>query len=93
MFIILGAILAGRAFLGILCFTAFFIYKFKRRHLSVDDAVEEYLQNHNNFMPIRYSYSEIKEMTKSFKVKLGQGGFGSVYRGKFEVVISWQSRC
>ena len=33
-------------------------------------------------MPIRYSYSEIKRMTKNFKHKLGEGGFGSVYKGQ-----------
>nr|TKS09671.1 putative receptor-like protein kinase [Populus alba] len=33
-------------------------------------------------MPIRYNYSEIKKITNGFKNKLGQGGFGSVYKGK-----------
>jgi hypothetical protein len=45
------------------------------------DAVEEFLQTHNNLMPIRYSYSEIKKMTKNFKDKLGEGGYGTVYKG------------
>ncbi|XP_037496912.1 LOW QUALITY PROTEIN: rust resistance kinase Lr10 [Jatropha curcas] len=44
--------------------------------------IEEFLQTHNNLMPIRYSYSDIKSMTNGFKDKLGQGGFGSVYKGK-----------
>ncbi|XP_022717806.1 rust resistance kinase Lr10-like [Durio zibethinus] len=33
-------------------------------------------------MPIRYSYSEIRKMTENFKHKLGQGGYGSVFKGK-----------
>ena len=33
-------------------------------------------------MPIRYSYSNIRQMTKGFKDKLGEGGYGSVYKGK-----------
>ncbi|KAF3433883.1 hypothetical protein FNV43_RR24986 [Rhamnella rubrinervis] len=33
-------------------------------------------------MPIRYSYSNIRKMTKGFKDKLGEGGYGSVYKGK-----------
>jgi hypothetical protein len=45
------------------------------------DDVEEFLQSHNNLMPIRYSYSEVKKMTKSFKDKLGEGGFGTVFKG------------
>jgi serine/threonine protein kinase len=60
---------------------AFLIYKWRRRHLSMYDAVEEFLQSHNNLMPIRYSYSEIRKMSKSFKDKLGEGGFGTVFKG------------
>ncbi|XP_039157150.1 rust resistance kinase Lr10-like, partial [Eucalyptus grandis] len=30
---------------------------------------------------IRYSYSDIKRITKNFKCKLGEGGYGSIYRG------------
>ncbi|XP_073055240.1 G-type lectin S-receptor-like serine/threonine-protein kinase SD2-5 [Primulina eburnea] len=33
-------------------------------------------------MPIRYSYNNLQTATNDFTVKLGQGGFGSVYRGK-----------
>ncbi|KAJ6917391.1 rust resistance kinase Lr10-like isoform X2 [Populus alba x Populus x berolinensis] len=62
---------------------AFLIYKWRRRHLSVYDTVEEFLQAHNNLMPVmRYSYLEIKKMTGGFKEKLGEGGFGCVYKGK-----------
>jgi serine/threonine protein kinase len=45
------------------------------------DAVEEFLQSHNNLTPIRYSYSEIRKMSKSFTDKLGEGGFGTVFKG------------
>ena len=62
---------------------AFLIYKWRRRHLSAYDTVEEFLQTHNNLMPVvRYSYSEIKKMIGGFKEKLGEGGFGCVYKGK-----------
>ncbi|XP_042034722.1 rust resistance kinase Lr10-like isoform X1 [Salvia splendens] len=43
---------------------------------------ESFLQSDNKLAPIRYSYSDIKKMTKNFEDKLGQGGFGSVYKGK-----------
>ncbi|KAG6700685.1 hypothetical protein I3842_08G124600 [Carya illinoinensis] len=60
---------------------AFLIYKWRRRHLSMYDNVEEFLQTQNNLMPIRYSFSEIKKMTKGFKENLGEGGFGTVFKG------------
>ncbi|XP_016511628.2 rust resistance kinase Lr10-like [Nicotiana tabacum] len=46
------------------------------------DMIEGFLQTQNNFMPIRYNYSHIKRMTRGFKEKLGEGGFGKVYKGK-----------
>jgi serine/threonine protein kinase len=33
-------------------------------------------------MPIRYSYKEIKKITEQFKTKLGNGGYGSVFKGQ-----------
>ncbi|XP_056160147.1 rust resistance kinase Lr10-like [Syzygium oleosum] len=47
----------------------------------MDKDIEEFLQAHNNFFPIRYSYSNLKKITKNFKYKLGEGGYGSVYKG------------
>jgi len=67
--------------LGTPCVIVFLIWKWRRRHLSSYDAVEEFLQSHNNLMPIRYSYSEIKKMTKNFNDKLGEGGYGTVFKG------------
>ncbi|PHT90939.1 hypothetical protein T459_06052 [Capsicum annuum] len=46
------------------------------------DTIEGFLQTQNNFMPIRYNYYNIKRMTRGFKEKLGEGGYGSVYKGK-----------
>ncbi|KAF8029972.1 hypothetical protein BT93_E2405 [Corymbia citriodora subsp. variegata] len=67
--------------LGAPCVLIFLIYKGKRRHQAMDANIEEFLQAHNNFLPVRYSYSNIKKITKNFKHKLGEGGYGSVYRG------------
>ncbi|KAJ9678764.1 hypothetical protein PVL29_020840 [Vitis rotundifolia] len=77
-------IIGGRFVLGISCLLGYLIYKFQRRHLSFDDDIEEFLQNHKNLQPIRYSYSHLKKVTNNFKNKLGQGGFGSVYKGIFQ---------
>ncbi|KAG6655981.1 probable receptor-like protein kinase At5g39020 [Carya illinoinensis] len=60
---------------------AFLIYKWRRRHLSMYNAIEEFLQKHNDLVPIRYSYLEVKKMTKGFKDKLGEGGYGTVFKG------------
>ena len=77
----MGRILVGPN-LAWLCLFAYLIYKFHQRHLSLDDGIEEFLRNHKNLQPIKYSYSDIERMTHNFANKLGQGGFGSVYKGK-----------
>ncbi|KAF4388055.1 hypothetical protein F8388_014738 [Cannabis sativa] len=75
-------ILAPRTIIGLLFLIGLIIYKWKRRHLSIYKGIEEYLQRQNNLLPIRYSYLDILNMTKFFKIKLGEGGFSSVYKGK-----------
>ncbi|KAL5702719.1 hypothetical protein ACHQM5_027897 [Ranunculus cassubicifolius] len=44
--------------------------------------VEVFLENCGSLATQRYKYADIKKMTDSFKEKLGQGGFGSVFKGK-----------
>ena len=45
------------------------------------ESIENYLEQ-NNLMSIRYSYKEIKKMGGGFKDKLGEGGYGHVFKGK-----------
>ncbi|XP_047940199.1 probable serine/threonine-protein kinase At1g01540 [Salvia hispanica] len=71
-----------RIIMGFLCAMGFLIYKFQRRRLSAYEEIESFLQSDNHLSPIRYSYSDIKNMTRNFREKLGEGGFGSVYKGK-----------
>jgi len=58
-----------------------FVCKWRKRHASTYENIENYLEQ-NNLAPIRYSYKEIKKMAGGFKEKLGQGGFGSVFKAK-----------
>ncbi|KAL8537975.1 hypothetical protein ACS0TY_000066 [Phlomoides rotata] len=80
MLIVMG--LAVRLIIGFICLMGFLIYKFRRRHLSMFDAIESFLRSDNKLVPIRYSYSDIKKMTRVFREELGQGGYGKVYKGK-----------
>jgi len=70
-----------RVLFGVVAFLVLLIYKWGRRHKSKYENIEAFLQE-NTLTPIRYSYKEIKHMTRGFKDKLGQGGFGLVYKGK-----------
>ncbi|KAF7848810.1 hypothetical protein BT93_L1539 [Corymbia citriodora subsp. variegata] len=78
---LLGLFCMAKFPIGMPFVAIFLIYKYRRRHLAMDKNIEEFLQAHNNFLPIRYSYSNIKKITRNFKHKLGEGEYGSVYKG------------
>ena len=68
--------------LGAPCIIVLLIYKCRRKHLSVYDDIEDFLRGDNSIMPIRYSYKDIKKITEQFKTKLGNGGYGTVFKGQ-----------
>jgi serine/threonine protein kinase len=66
-----------------------FLAWFLRRHYFNNknppyQIIELFLKNHGHLAAKRYTYAEIKKATNSFKDKLGQGGYGSVYKGKLQ---------
>uniref|UniRef100_A0A453DPX3 non-specific serine/threonine protein kinase n=1 Tax=Aegilops tauschii subsp. strangulata TaxID=200361 RepID=A0A453DPX3_AEGTS len=44
--------------------------------------VEMFLKTYGTSKPTRYTFSEVKKMARRFKEKVGQGGFGTVYKGE-----------
>ncbi|KAL1361286.1 hypothetical protein AAHE18_04G242700 [Arachis hypogaea] len=45
-----------------------------------DHNIEDFIKSYDFLAPKRSSYSEVKRMTNSFRDKLGQGGYGTVYK-------------
>ncbi|XP_024046705.1 rust resistance kinase Lr10 [Citrus clementina] len=74
-------LIIGRFILAPIVFLVFLIHKY-RTTLQTVDNIEKFLHNHQSWMPKRYSYPEIIAVTNHFTHKLGQGGFGSVYKGQ-----------
>ncbi|XP_068471520.1 rust resistance kinase Lr10-like [Phaseolus vulgaris] len=64
--------------------------------MSMYENIENYLQQ-NSLAHIRYSYKEIKKMAAGFKDKLGEGGFGYVFKAKLRsgpyVAIKMLGKC
>ncbi|XP_020579397.1 LEAF RUST 10 DISEASE-RESISTANCE LOCUS RECEPTOR-LIKE PROTEIN KINASE-like 2.1 isoform X2 [Phalaenopsis equestris] len=50
---------------------------------NIAQTIETFLVSYEYLGPKRYKYSAVKKITKSFSEKLGQGGYGAVFKGKF----------
>ncbi|XP_044479911.1 PR5-like receptor kinase [Mangifera indica] len=76
---------------GILIVVAFCVYKsspytsmvFWNKKTKSHQNIKEFLRKHGSLAPKRYNYSDVKIITNSFKRKVGQGGYGRVYKGRF----------
>ncbi|KAL0903369.1 hypothetical protein M5K25_027743 [Dendrobium thyrsiflorum] len=59
-----------------------FFFKKYRNEKQKRIKVEKFLATYKSTTLTRYNFANIKKITKKFKHKLGQGGFGSVYKGE-----------
>lgn len=55
---------------------------FKKKN-EIARTIEAFLDACDYLGPKRYNYSALKKITNSFSEKLGQGGYGAVFKGKF----------
>ncbi|CAO2825321.1 unnamed protein product [Amaranthus hypochondriacus] len=60
------------------------MYKRMKSLLKKTKDIETLLKQHGSPGPKRYTYADLKRFTNSFKIKLGEGGFGIVYKGKLQ---------
>ena len=58
----------------------FIAHKYWKTRITID-AVEKFLRMQQMIGPTRYAYTDIVAVTSHFRDKLGQGGYGSVYKG------------
>lgn len=49
--------------------------------------IVKFLEDYKALKPSRYSFGDIKKITNNFKDKLGEGGYGTVFRGKLSSEI------
>ncbi|CAI9113532.1 OLC1v1014146C1 [Oldenlandia corymbosa var. corymbosa] len=82
-----GNVRAAATAVGILIIISYFCGKsclnlfLSTRKSENDKELEAFIKQNDSLKPRRYSYHEIKRMTNQFKEKIGQGGYGEVYRG------------
>nr|CAD1842726.1 unnamed protein product [Ananas comosus var. bracteatus] len=80
--ILIGLSILGRNVIAPLAIFIFLVHKLWREKKSVD-AVEKFLRSQRALAPTRYAYTDLIAITGHFREKLGQGGYGSVFKGVF----------
>ncbi|KAG8096733.1 hypothetical protein GUJ93_ZPchr0013g34964 [Zizania palustris] len=58
----------------------FLAHKYWKTRITID-AVEKFLRMQQMIGPTRFAYTDLIAITAHFRDKLGQGGYGSVYKG------------
>ncbi|XP_019177989.1 PREDICTED: rust resistance kinase Lr10-like [Ipomoea nil] len=58
------------------------IYRLNKMKKEEQVKIERFLEDYKALKPARYSYADIKKITDRFSEKLGEGSYGTVYKGK-----------
>ncbi|KAL5548496.1 hypothetical protein UlMin_003727 [Ulmus minor] len=69
----------------ILCI--FYLYNSNKNDREHRLRVEKFLADYMAMKPSRYTYAEIKKITNEFQEKLGEGAYGTVFKGKISIDI------
>ncbi|KAL5568339.1 hypothetical protein UlMin_024914 [Ulmus minor] len=80
-FVALGVTL-GAAVLTVVLVLAYRAYSSNKQDKENRRRIEIFLDDYKALKPSRYSYADIKNITSQFKDKLGEGAYGTVFKGK-----------
>ncbi|PIN14768.1 Serine/threonine protein kinase [Handroanthus impetiginosus] len=84
-----GSLIAGAA-LGscfvVITFAALFVLY--TAHKENQKKIEKFLEDYRALKPTRFSYSDIRRISHQFSEKIGEGGYGIVYKGKLSNKIN-----
>lgn len=61
--------------------TIYAVYSSNKTERENQARVEKFLEDYRAFRPTRYSYAVIKKITNLFQEMLGEGAYGTVYKG------------
>ncbi|XP_073101228.1 rust resistance kinase Lr10-like [Elaeis guineensis] len=91
-YITIGGILSTGIFLFVCLLSLYFCCN-RQLNISIfhgkngsrkDPKLEAFIEMFKHLAPTRYSYSNVEKMTSCFSHRIGQGGYGGVYKGKLE---------
>ncbi|GMY07479.1 rust resistance kinase Lr10-like [Fagus crenata] len=77
-----GSVILGSFLLVLVVIALYHFYRSNRLEKESQVKIEKFLEDYKALKPTRYSYADIKRITNQFKDKLGQGGYGTVFKGR-----------
>uniref|UniRef100_A0A2N9GCP5 non-specific serine/threonine protein kinase n=1 Tax=Fagus sylvatica TaxID=28930 RepID=A0A2N9GCP5_FAGSY len=80
--IVIGSVILGSFLLVLVVNALYHFYRSNRLEKESQVKIEKFLEDYKALKPTRYSYADIKRITNQFKDKLGQGGYGTVFKGR-----------
>ncbi|KAK7848907.1 rust resistance kinase lr10 [Quercus suber] len=78
----IGSIL-GSFLLVLVVYALYRVYRYDKTEKENQARIEMFLEDYKALKPTRYSYNDVKRITNQFTEKLGQGAYGTVFKGKF----------
>ncbi|KAJ6887962.1 hypothetical protein NC652_029080 [Populus alba x Populus x berolinensis] len=72
----------GSVLVLLVLFAAYRVYSSDKAAKNNQKRIENFLADYKALKPARYTYADIKRITDEFKDKLGQGSYGTVFKGK-----------
>ncbi|XP_059440437.1 rust resistance kinase Lr10-like [Corylus avellana] len=75
-------IILGPFVLLLAIFALYRFYTYDKVEKEHQAKIEKFLEDYRNFKPTRYLYADIKRITNQFIEKLGEGAYGTVFKGR-----------
>ncbi|XP_050251050.1 rust resistance kinase Lr10-like isoform X3 [Quercus robur] len=63
------------------------VYHYDKTEKENQARIEKFLEDYKALKPTRYSYADVKRITNQLAEKLGQGAYGTVFKGKLSSEI------
>ncbi|XP_023880803.2 rust resistance kinase Lr10 [Quercus suber] len=73
----------GSFLLTLVVYALYRVYSYDKTEKENQARIEIFLEDYKALKPTRYSYNDVKRITNQFTEKLGQGAYGTVFKGKF----------
>ncbi|XP_061360099.1 rust resistance kinase Lr10-like [Gastrolobium bilobum] len=74
--------------IAVVVIVLYHVHRTRQKEKEYHTRIEKFLEDYRALKPTRYSHADVKRITNNFKTELGQGAYGTVYKGILSGEIS-----